>query len=311
MDIQDSAPETRAHILAAFGPHWQSFVGEVMDTLPGAVSRAPAPAPPAPGPAAQEEQPVSQEEQPVDRAHLARTTQSQEELAHYAFEADDDVFESFLDNPAASAEQVASLGHKTTRDRIIRIARHQKWFAKSNVREALLKNPNTPEDVALRCLSHVGRMDSLSRLLRDPRVRSLAVKAGARQRLVDRYRALSVDQRVSSIKASGGQLLQDLWKEAFSDRQALKKLLSDRGLDEAVAVRVARSRIAPREALLALGNNRNLLAKYQVCLELAMNPKTPREVLSRVVPRLTPADRARLRQSRSLTDHTRSLAGHA
>ena len=58
---------------------------------------------------------------------------------------------------------------------------------------------------------------------------------------------------VEAVKESRGQLLNDLWTDGFGDRQTILKLVNDSNIDEQVVLKIARSRIAPREALAAMG----------------------------------------------------------
>jgi hypothetical protein len=235
-------------------------------------------------------------------------TVSAEELQRLAFSADESVFAGFLEHPEAAEEQVAALASKLTREKVAVLARNPRWLARPSVREALLTNPATPEDVALRCLDHVGTLAALAKVIHDPHVRSLEVKAKAKSRLVERYRTLSVDERVAAVRSTGGRILQDLWNEAFNDRATMVKLVQERGVDDGVVLKIARSRIAPREALMAIGKNSTYLGNYQICLELALNPKTPRELLARIVPKLSPPDRAKLRDSMGVAEYVRTIA---
>jgi hypothetical protein len=176
------------------------------------------------------------------------------------------------------------------------------------VKVALLHNPHTPETVAMECLAHVSSPRELMLVMRDPKVRSVEVKAKARARLVERWRTMATEERVAAIRQTGGELLNELWTEAFGDERTLLRLVEERGVPEGVVLRIARSRVAPRPVLAAIGRDPSLVNNYAVRLELALNPKTPREVVAQLIPRLTPADRQRLKASSHVAEAVRDLA---
>jgi hypothetical protein len=162
--------------------------------------------------------------------------------------------------------------------------------------------------VQLECLNHAQSLRELSAVMKDANVRSLEVKSKARARLVERYRAMGAEERVAAIKQSGGELLNELRAEAFADERTLLRLVQDGGAEEGIVLKVVRSRTAPRAVLAAIAREPRFVNHYQVRLELAMNPKTPREVVAALVARLSPEDRKRLRAAGDVADAVRDLA---
>jgi len=169
----------------------------------------------------------------------------------------------------------------------------------------LLHNPHTPEPIQIECLNHVGAPRELMRVMRDPAIRSLEVKSKARLRLIERYRVMGTEERVATIRSTGGALLADLWNEVFGDERTLLRLVQERGLDEGIVLKIVRSRVAPRSVLTAIAQDPALAGRYQVALELVQNPKTPREIVARLLPRISPQDRQRLRAASEAAEAAR------
>ena len=65
---------------------------------------------------------------------------------------------------------------------------------------------------------------------------------------------------------------------------------------------------APRRALELIAASPTWLANYQVMLELVMNPKTPRQVVAKLIPKLKPADRKMIKSNPALPEAIRKFA---
>jgi len=243
-----------------------------------------------------------------ERMLAAGTTKDRDELAYLVHDPDDRVFARLLENPNAPPLDIVAALRNASRERIRRVTEHRRIYALGAVKIALLHNPNTPEPVRLECLTHVSSIRELMTIIRDPRVRSLDVKSKSRTKIQDRYRAMTVDERAATIRQTGGRLLDDLWSNAYSDELTLKRLIADHGIEESLLLKIARSRTAPRSVLQAMARNPRFTGRYAVCLELALNPKTPRDAVVQLVPRLTPADRKRLKTARGVADFVSGIA---
>ena len=71
---------------------------------------------------------------------------------------------------------------------------------------------------------------------------------------------------------------------------------------------IARSKIAPRKALEAIGNTPQYVANYDVLLQVVLNPKTPRQIVTKLIRRLNPADRKMVKSNPSLPESIRRMA---
>ena len=98
----------------------------------------------------------------------------------------------------------------------------------------------------------------------------------------------------------------ELWTEFFRDEALVLRCLQEKQVDTGIVLEIARSKIAPRRALELIGKSAAWTANYQVCLELVLNPKTPRQIVTRLINKLNPADRKMVKNNPSLPDSIRT-----
>lgn len=242
-----------------------------------------------------------------DRARIAATTANRDEMAFLLHDRDDRVFAALLQNPHLPKDEVVGVARNAQRERIEKIEQNRPLYALLGIKAALLHNPHCPEPIQLDCLNHLTSMRELALVMRDPKVRSLEVKAKARARMKERYQVMSPPERAAAVKQTGGDILNDLWTDAFSDERTLMHLLDDRALDEGIVLRIVRSRIAPRGVLAAIGRDPSFTNNPQIRIELVLNPKTPREVVQKLIAKLSPGERKRLKDAGGIAESVRGM----
>lgn len=234
----------------------------------------------------------------VERAELARTSPDAGVLAVLVGDATDEVRLALLANSAITDRQVAAMARNASAAVAREIYRNRRMFQRPAVRSALLECPNVPSAALVEVVSSMGDLRGLLGLTQNPQIRSLEVKARARARLTSLFRGLGAAEKMSTIRQTGRTLLRALWADFFRDEELVLRCLQERHLDPGLLLEIARSSIAPRRALQAIGESPSLSTNYQVRLALARNPKTPRSVCHKVMRTLRPADRQMIERER-------------
>lgn len=225
------------------------------------------------------------------RVALARTSRDLAVLQVLSVESEDEVRLALLHNPALGDRLVADIARSSSRRVAREIYRHRRLFQRPMVRRALLESPNVPSAALVEVVSSMGDLRGLLGLTQNPKIKSIEVKARARARLTALFRGLGSAEKISTIRASGRSLLKALWADFFRDEELVLRCLRECHLDKGLVVEIARSSIAPRRALKLIGETPSLSAPYEVRLALVKNPKTPRQVVQRILPGLTAEDR--------------------
>jgi hypothetical protein len=222
---------------------------------------------------------------------LARTTRDLAVLQVLSVETDDEVRLALLGNPALGDRLAANLARTSSPAVAREIYRHRRLFRRPMVRRALLENPNVPSAALVEVVSSMGDLRGLLGLTQNPKIRSVEVKARARARLSALFRGLGSTEKIATVRSSGSSLLKALWADFFRDEELVLRCLRECHLDKGLVVEIARSSIAPRRALKLIGETPSLASPYEVRLALVNNPKTPRSLVRRILPGLTPEDR--------------------
>ncbi|HUF78130.1 MAG TPA: hypothetical protein VMR44_04360 [Thermoanaerobaculia bacterium] len=232
---------------------------------------------------------------PVGRkVALARTSRDLAVLQVLSVETDDEVRLALLANPALGDRLAANLARTSSPAVAREIYRHRRLFRRPMVRRALLENPNVPSAALVEVVSSMGDLRGLLGLTQNPKIRSVEVKARARARLSALFRGLGSTEKIATVRSSGSSLLKALWADFFRDEELVLRCLRECHLDKGLVVEIARSSIAPRQALKLIGETPSLSSHYEVRLALARNPKTPPPVVERILPGLTAEDRRSL-----------------
>lgn len=241
------------------------------------------------------------------RCQEAATVNEIGQIALLLTDPDDQVFASLLHNPALPEDMIVGYARTITADRAQAIYRDSRWTGRQRIQEALLDNPKTPHGIALELLNFVSNPQSLLKVVKNPKIATIEVKQKALQKLIEIYRALDSSGRISLIKATNGEILHELWEEAFHDEETITTLLKEQYLEDGIVLKVVRSKSAPRSALAAIGANPAWVNNYQIRLELVTNPKTPRDVVARLISRLNPTDRTKIKNNRNLPEYVRAM----
>ena len=86
---------------------------------------------------------------------------------------------------------------------------------------------------------------------------------------------MDVSERITALRASGGELMRHLPQEVLQDEETLRRMVSDRQLDPGILLRLARNKLTPRAVLEQIASHPVLLAHAAIMSELLLNPKTP------------------------------------
>lgn len=225
------------------------------------------------------------------KVRLARTSRDLAELQVLSGETDDDVRLTLLANPALGDRLIADIARSSSPRVAREIYRSRRLFQRPMVRRALLESAHVPSAALVEVVSSMGDLRGLLGLTQNPKIRSIEVKARARARLTALFRSLGSAEKIATVRSSGRSLLKALWTDFFRDEELVLRCLRERHLDKGLVVEIARSSIAPRRALRLIGETPSLYAPYEVRLALARNPKTPRAIVGKLLPGLTPEDR--------------------
>lgn len=232
---------------------------------------------------------------PIDRkAALARTSRDLAVLQVLSLETADEVRLALLANPALGDRLLADVARTSSPAVAREIYRHRRLFQRPMVRRALLESPNVPSAALVEVVSSMGDLRGLLGLTQNPKIRSIEVKARARARLTALFRGLGSAEKIATVRESGGSLLKALWDDFFRDEELVLRCLRECHLDKGLVVEIAHSSIAPRRALQLIGETPSLSGPYEVRIALAKNPKTPRQVVRRMLAGLRPEDRSEL-----------------
>lgn len=242
------------------------------------------------------------------KAQVARTTTDQHVLQALAYETSEDILLALLANPAINDRTAAIMARKASGRVAAEIYRVRRLFMRPLVRAAFLECPNAPSAALLEAVVSISDAGELLKVLKSPKVKFLEVKAKARARLANQFRGTGVSEKLNLIRRLGAPLIKELWTDFFRDEALVTACVEQQALDYGIILEIARSRVAPRKALEAIGSSRQWTSHYPICLELVLNPKTPRPVAQRLLQRLNPQDRAMVKHNAALPEALRRFA---
>lgn len=272
------------------------------------------PAPPEPETPAQapsprvEDQPRAPSEDHRREVELATSTDDLALLRILAGDNDEEIQLAALANPLLNEELAGAMARRAGTRVAQALYRDRTLFSRPAVRRGLLECPSAPAAAQLEIVGTLGQLGDLLKVLSSPKVRHLEVKAKARSSLQMRFRAMGGGEKVAAVRRHGRPLLKQLWTDFFRDETLVLRCLEQRQLDGATVLEIARSKIAPRRALEVIGTQPAWTAQYAVRLALVQNPKTPRQVASKLVRTLSPADRRALKSNPSVAEAVRRQA---
>ncbi len=239
---------------------------------------------------------------------VARTTSDVELLGKLALSNDEGLQLALVENAALPPDVAASLARRSGMRVAAAMHRNRRLFMNPIVRRALLDSPNAPPAAQMAIVDGLDEPAALLQVVGSSRVRHLEVKAKARSRLRVLFRAMTTGEKLAAVRRSGRLLLRQLWTDFFRDEVLVLRCLEEKQLDEGTVLEIARSQVAPRKALEKIGTTTAWTSQYGVVLALVENPKTPRQVAQRLIGKLTPADRQRVKRNLSVAESVRRLA---
>lgn len=246
---------------------------------------------------------------PLDRRlTFAQASPDPAVLGLLVFDTNEDVLIALLDNPALGDRQAATIARRATARVAEAIYRHRRIFMRPLVREALLECPSAPSSALLEVVNSISDLIQLLKLIKSPKIKFMEVKAKARSRLAMMFKSLGMSEKISAIRRAGSSLLKELWTDFFRDEALVAQCVAEKSLDPSIILEIARSKIAPRRALELIAANASYVANYQICLELVMNPKTPRQVVTKLLPKLNANDRKMIKNNPALPEAIRRFA---
>ena len=243
-----------------------------------------------------------------ERVFLATQSTQEDQIAQVLKDPDHQVLGLALENPALTSRLLASAIPSMDRDRAELVATHRAWSQDPLAAEALIHHPHLSEATALRLLDALQGVKPFIEILRNPRIPHLEVKRRALETLRGLYLAMDQSQRISTLRASGGELMRHLPQEVLQDEEPLRQMVSDRQLDPGILLRLARNKLTPRAVLEQIAGHPVLMAHAPIMSELLLNPKTPRESSARIWGLLSEAEQQQLLRSPHLPAALRHLA---
>jgi hypothetical protein len=242
-----------------------------------------------------------------ERVFLATQATQEDQIIQVLKDPDPQVFRLALENPALSSRILASTLPALDRGRAEQVASHASWQEDPLVAETLIHHPHLTETTALRLLTNLPGLKPAIEILRDPRLQHLEVKRRALETLRTLYQGMDVSERITALRASGGELMRHLPQEVLQDEETLRRMVSDRQLDPGILLRLARNKLTPRAVLEQIASHPVLLAHAAIMSELLLNPKTPKEASARIWGLLSEAEQQQLLRSPHLPATLRTL----
>ena len=243
-----------------------------------------------------------------ERVFMANQSTQPEQMISALRDPDPMVFTVVLENPGLTPRELLSAIPSLDQFRAEKLANHNTWSENPAIQEALLHNVHLTQPTALRLLRSLATPRALLDLLRDPRIPHVEVKQHALESLRAIYLAMSVQQRIIALRASGGELIRHLPQDVLKDEETLRQMVMDRQLDPSILLRLARNKQTPRSILEAIAAHPTLMAHPPIMSELLLNPKTPRESATRVWGLLSESEQSQLLRSPHLPATLRHLA---
>ena len=241
------------------------------------------------------------------RVALAARSTQEERITQILRDPAPGAFHIALENPALSPGLLAAALPTLGAERVEALAAHATWPLDPLVAEALAHHPALSEASALALLDRLPGLKPFVEILRDPRIPHLEVRRRALDHLRRRYLALRIADRITALRASGGELLRHLPQEVLQDGETLLALVADPQLDPGILLRLARNKLTPQAVLKEIARHPARSRHSPISAELLLNPTTPRETAARLWGRLPGAERRELLRSPHLPATLRTL----
>jgi len=283
---------------------------------PAAETPSPAPVPPRPAALRPKLPQLGSEERAEllklsapEKLSLASMTDRLDVLGALLRMKDERLTAAILENPNCTDALVAVRATDFSPGQVNLILQSPKWKKKGDVLVALLSNLVVTRPGAIAILKSMETPADLLAVMRDPEIVNPQLKQMAKDRLVERYWAMPVRKRIEFIRGEGTEVFQDLWEQIFRDDATLCELIASGNLDQAAAMQIATSPLAPRGVLESLGAMKSLRSSPELLEAVVRNPKTPKSTASELIKQMPPEARARLKKSITLSPALRALLG--
>jgi len=243
-----------------------------------------------------------------ERVFLANQSTQPDQMIAALRDPDPMVFTVVLENPGLTPRELLSAIPAMDQFRAEKLANHSNWNENPAIQEALLHNVHLSQATAMKLLSCLTTPRALLDLLRDPRIPHLEVKQQALDSLRSLYLAMTIQQRIIALRASGGELIRHLPQDVLKDEETLRQMVSDRQLDPSILLRLARNKQTPRSILEAIAAHPTLMAHPPILSDLPHHPQTPRASAPPVWGPLSESEQLQLLRSPHLPATLRHLA---
>ena len=246
----------------------------------------------------EEEIPAGRPESPRERekqkflVEEARLTDDPNRLTVLSHSGNEEVLRALLRNANVTERHLLAFIPKASPSLLRNIFNSKKWLSHKRVRESLLLHPSAPAALSLELLGFISGIDELCDVLKNPKFKNIDAKARAKGKLLSLFRSMGTEERARQLKRPGSLfLLRELADEIFRDEGLLQRIIDDRSTEPVIILRIAQARKATARTLAQIAQNPKWTAHYDILLELVQNPKTPRDLVSKLATKLRPLDK--------------------
>jgi len=249
---------------------------------------------------------------PRDSARAARAEEARratgEELLALVHDADEEMLDALLENPALNDSHVVLLlERKSLPGAVIeRIAQRREWMSSNPVRLRVALHPRTPRLLAMPLVRQLHLFDLVNTCLQ-PSVPN-EVKRLAEEQIFGKLAQLALGQKLTLARRGPARVAGALIAEGHA--QVVPLALENPYLTEAQLVRVLAQGELPEGVAAAVAQHRKWSLQYNVRIALVRNPGTPLARVLSFLPDLTMRDLADLSALSTLPPSLREYLRH-
>jgi len=210
------------------------------------------------------------------RRHLARIA-PQEAFQLILSDGNDEVFETFLENPKITQAEVLVLIDRTRTQYLIeKLSRTPKWYASHAIKRRLLSNPHTPFSVACRILDYLPFVE-LKRVMANVNL-PREVRNKARESFRRAFQRLSDGETQMIFLSTEGRVLRELTVITDKDKRALIRLMKQPKVPRSLILHLSRSQLTPPEIIQLIARRPSWIMDKSIRQALLANGKTPKKI---------------------------------
>lgn len=210
---------------------------------------------------------------------IAAGTEDEKEMTVLLQHQDLNIFRNLLQNPALTEATLGSVIHTMNAEKLT-ILDHSRWAKHHGIRNRMIHNPNLPGNKALAIASQLNTLKDLLDVLRDKKIKSVEVKNQAFSQLSHQFSQLPLDDKISIILETEGEIFRELWGIIFRDEDLLRGLVENKSASPEILSRIIHSRLTPLSILSKIIELKLGLDNTGVVLEFFNNPKVTPEILA-------------------------------